>query len=311
MFHPSCIRWALRSLHPEQILNIIVAGPYVGFASMMWTDRPHLEVLAPVLPLFYHHTDVGMWERAARYFGAGKKAIYALKHYYQHTLPSINNLQPEDRPNPAYPYQTEYTSLKDSSKHRFKYICKLHEDKLIFRAIRMRGNDICIKFVHQYSRDVHLKCSALGFAPTLHGFESLPGGWYMVVMDFVDGTYELLEDSPFKLSFSTEVGEKLASLHQAGYVHGDIRATNIMVKKNGEQGIMLLDCDWAGVIGEIRYPMNVNVTDVRRPEGAIDKQLILAKHDMAMISYMSNDSVHPVAFIWYYRSILCLFVHCQ
>ena len=227
------------------------------------------------------------------------------------TLPSINNLQPEDRPNPAYPYQTEYTSLKDSSKHRFKYICKLHEDKLIFRAIRMRGNDICIKFVHQYSRDVHLKCSALGFAPTLHGFESLPGGWYMVVMDFVDGTYELLEDSPFKLSFSTEVGEKLASLHQAGYVHGDIRATNIMVKKNGEQGIMLLDCDWAGVIGEIRYPMNVNVTDVRRPEGAIDKQLILAEHDMAMISYMSNDSVHPVAFIWYYRSILCLFVHCQ
>ena len=82
------------------------------------------------------------------------------------------------------------------------------------------------------------------------------------------------------------------SLHQAGYVHGDIRATNIMVKKSGEKGMMLLDFDWAGAIGEIQYPMNVNITDIRRPEGAIDKQLVLAEHDMAMIVYMFNDFIH-------------------
>ena len=279
-------------MHPERILNIIVAGPYVGFAGAMWTDRPHLQVLAPVLPLFYHHTDVKMRERAARYFGAAKKAIYALKHYYEHTLPSICNLPPDSRPNPAFPYQTEYVSLQDSSNQMFKYVCQLDADKLVFHATGMSGNDICVKFVRQYSKDAHLKCSALGFAPTLQGFESLPGGWYMVVMDFVDDAYELLEDSYFKPSFSTEVREKLTSLHQAGYVHGDIRATNIMVKKNGEQGIMLLDFDWAGEIGEIRYPMNVNITEIRRPNGAIDKQLVLAEHDMAMIAYMFNDSVH-------------------
>jgi hypothetical protein len=254
----------------------------------MWTDRPHLQVLAPVLPLFYHHTDVEMRERAARYFGAAKKAINALKNYYEHVLPSIHDLDPIDRPNPAFPHQREYTSLEDSTIQTFKYLGQLDTDKPVFRGNGISG-DICVKFVRQYSKDAHLKCSALGFAPRLRGFESLPGGWCMVVMDFVDDAYELLEDSLFKLSFSTEVREKLASLHQAGYVHGDIRATNIMVKKNGERGIMLLDFDWAGVIGEMRYPMNVNITEVRRPSGAIDKQLVLAEHDMAMVEYMFDS----------------------
>ena len=91
----------------------------------------------------------------------------------------------------------------------------------------------------------------LGFALALQGFESLAGGWYMVLMDFIDDTYELLEDSSFKILFSTEVRERLTFLHQVGYVHGDVQATNIMVKKSGELGIMPLDFDWAGVIGEI------------------------------------------------------------
>jgi hypothetical protein len=209
-------------LHPERILNIIVAGPYIGFADAMWMDCPHLQVLVPVLPLFYHHTDVKMQERAACYFSASKKAIYALKHYYEPTLPSICNLLPDSRPNPAFPYQMEYASLQDSSNQMFKYVCQLDVDKLVFHATGMSGNDICIKFICQYSKDAHLKCSMLRFVLTLQGFESLPGGWYMVVMDFIDDAYELLEDSYFKPSFLTEVREKLTTLYQAEYVHSDI-----------------------------------------------------------------------------------------
>ena len=252
----------------------------------MWTDRPHIEVLAPTLPLFYHRTDVEMRERAARYLGAAKKAINALKGYYTEVLPSIHKLLPMDRPNPTFPYQKEYTSLKDSTKQTFEYMRQLSTDKLVFRGVGVNDTNVCVKFVRRYSKDVHLKCSALGFAPALLGFESLPGGWHMVVMDFVDDTYELLDDSAFKHLFSNEVRERLVQLHQAGWVHGDVRATNIMVKKNGQPGIMLLDFDWAGKIGEVRYPMNVNVTEVRRPDGAIDKKLVLAEHDMAMIGYM-------------------------
>ncbi|KIJ63840.1 hypothetical protein HYDPIDRAFT_67875, partial [Hydnomerulius pinastri MD-312] len=50
----------------------------------------------------------------------------------------------------------------------------------------------------------------------------------------------------------------LTRLHQKGYVHGDVRDTNIMVSRSNKAKFMLVDFDWAGKIGEVRYPMNVN-----------------------------------------------------
>ena len=47
-------------------------------------------------------------------------------------------------------------------------------------------------------------------------------------------------------------------LHQVGYVYGDLRDTNLMVRKDGQSGFMLVDFDWAGKFGEVCYPMNVN-----------------------------------------------------
>src|ERR1700732_1646428 len=81
----------------------------------------------------------------------------------------------------------KYISLLDSTGHAFKYAAFLDEDKLIFRG-RDGGDDICIKFVRRYSKDAHLKCASLGFAPTLRGFQSIPGEWYMVIMDYIDDT---------------------------------------------------------------------------------------------------------------------------
>jgi serine/threonine protein kinase len=223
--------------------------------------------------------------QAARCFGAAKKAILALKNYYQSQLPYISGLLPAQRPNLAFPHPSQYVSLDDGTTHTFKYLSHLHEDKLVFSGTA--GNTkICIKFVRRYSKEAHLVCSSLGFAPTLRGFELIPGGWYMVVMDFIDDMYHDLKDSPTKASFEAEVREKVTNLHQAGYVHGDIRNTNIMVKKNGSRGIILVDFDWAGAIGEARYPMNVNDVDIKRPYGAHDNELIMAQHDMLMIDFM-------------------------
>ena len=265
-------------------------GAHVGFAGAVWTDRPHLQVLSPVLPLFYHATDVNMRMRAARYFGAAKKAIAALRHYYEHELGALDMLDPHNRPMPTFPHPTQYHSPLDSTSHTFKYAAFLDKDKLIFRG-RDGDDDICIKFVRRYSKDAHLKCSSLGFAPTLRGFQPVPGGWYMVVMDYVGDTYQELDDSPAKASYLAEVREKVISLHQAGYVHGDIRTTNIMVKKDREPGILLVDFDWAGVIREVRYPMNVNKEGITRPDGACDGELILSDHDIQMVEIMFKDYV--------------------
>jgi serine/threonine protein kinase len=258
-----------------------VTGAHIGFAGAVWTDRPHLQVLSPTLPLFYHATDVTMRTMAARYFGAAKKAILALKRYYKSELPNINPLNNANRPDPVFPHPTRYASLEDSTPRTFKYLSHLDNDKLIFSG-KENDDDICIKFVRRYSKDAHLKCSELGFAPALRGFERIDGGWYMVVMDLLDETYRDLHDSPRKATFSEEILEKVVTLHQAGYVHGDIRTTNIMVKRSGS-GIMLVDFDWAGVIGEVRYPMNVNTEEIKRPRGVYDNELIMPAHDTEMV----------------------------
>ena len=56
--------------------------------------------------------------------------------------------------------------------------------KLIFRGkISDTHEKICIKFVQCYSAEVHKFCASINCAPRLLGFESLDGGWYMVVME--------------------------------------------------------------------------------------------------------------------------------
>ncbi|KAF8308850.1 uncharacterized protein EI90DRAFT_3107321, partial [Cantharellus anzutake] len=223
--------------------------------------------------------------QTARFLGAAKKAILVLKNYYESQLACTTAPSPAQPPNVEFPHPTHFLSLDNVTNHSFEYLSPLNEEKLVFYGTA--GDDkICIKFVRRYSKDAHHTCSLLGFAPALRGFQSIPGGWSMVVMDFIDNTYHELEDSYAKASFETEIRTKVTSLHQAGYVHGDIRTTNIMVRKDGKPGILLVDFDWAGKIEEVRYPMNMNNVDIKRPEGASDDQLIKAEHDIAMIGYM-------------------------
>jgi hypothetical protein len=59
-----------------------------------------------------------------------------------------------------------------------------------------------------------------------------------------------------------------------------------MVRKDGEAGFMLVDFDWAGKIGEVWYPININITGVTRPKGVLDGELITAEHDIKMLRYM-------------------------
>ena len=49
---------------------------------------------------------------------------------------------------------------------------------------------------------------------------------------------------------------------------------------------MLVDFDWAGKIGEVPYPSNINIIEVMRPEGVVDDELMTAEHDMEMLDYM-------------------------
>lgn len=158
-----------------------------------------------------------------------------------------------------------------------------HIDRLLFCGKQDSGL-ICIKFVQIYSRPAHEHLATLKCAPKLRGFQSIGGGWSLVVMDMLSG-YETLHDykggKPHSSAVET-LRNNLCSLHGAGYVHGDIRHTNIMVSGSGDH-LMVVDFDWAGEAGVARYPSLVNFRDIDRPSDARDGLPITKEHDHFMI----------------------------
>ncbi|KAI5986002.1 hypothetical protein EDC04DRAFT_2589995 [Pisolithus marmoratus] len=269
-------------------LIITLFGPHLSFSGAVWTDRPNYQILSTVLPLFWHPTDTVMRQSAARRIGAFTKACQRLKELYvnyNRTPENFKDLQPE------FPHPRCYKILDKQDWVHFRYIHSLEASKLLFIVETDAGQKLCVKFARSYNRVVHEQCAAWGISPSLKGLEAVPGGWHMVVMDLLEG-YECLYDIRHNLSreqrerLRDELRRSLQKLHQIGLVHGDVRDANVMVTKD-RLGWMLVDFDWSGKIEEVRYPMNVNRgLGLRRPEGALDGELILANHDMEMLDYM-------------------------
>ena len=255
-------------------------GAHIGFAGAVYTDGPSAEVLSVTLPLCVPETDVELRTLAARHFGALKKAVFSLSQCYdQKSSGTLHSL-----PDARYPFKSSFTALHTSTECRFEYLSPI-SGKLVFLAKTENGEKVCVKFARQYSMEAHSICASMGFAPALKGFERVAGGWYMIVMDAITDEFSLL-DSP-TASLYEPIKEKVVALHQRGYVHGDLRDTNLMVRKDGAPEIILFDFDWAGEIGEVRYPINVNRgPDLLRPDGAYDGELITAEHDMEMLDIM-------------------------
>ena len=163
------------------------------------------------------------------------------------------------------------------------------------------GTAICIKFVTRYCEEGHEFLAAKGFAPKLHAVERLPGGLYMVVMDDISEEYvslfNLIRDNPSLLSeehlgsrrsLSDKIRQCLWQLHQAGFVHGDIRDTNVMAKWDGfnDWSFLVVDYDSCGKITQVRYPLNLNTMSVQRPEGATGGAIIEVEHDLEMLDHI-------------------------
>ena len=173
----------------------------------------------------------------ARHVGALSNTPQSLKSCYdpgcKTALPCPDpNLEFLDSkfPNLIFPYSYSDTCMETSSTRHFTYTSQMDTTKLLFAAQTTNKEKICIKFVRRYSKDVHERCASEHFAPALYGFESLPGGWYMIVMEMIGEGYCCLGESSVFHSHYHEITTKLVSLHQVSLVHGDIHDTNIMVK---------------------------------------------------------------------------------
>jgi serine/threonine protein kinase len=260
----------------------------------MLTEKFDVNVLGPILPLFYHRTDIDLQIRCAKMFGALKNSATALKEYYEHPIP-------QSFVDARFPWITQYDTITTPTETReYKYLCQMDGRTLLYICQHIHDKKrILVKFVQTYSKDAHLASAAKDGAPTLLGYRDvLSCGWSVVVM-------ELLEEadwvSGLKISDSAEqhmvcdkVKEHVLALHQQGFVHGDIQPQNVLVKYrdpgHGDTlSVRLVDFDWAGETNKAKYPFHVNPDlgyGLKRPSGVKGGGIITMEHDLAMVELM-------------------------
>ncbi|KAG1893043.1 uncharacterized protein F5891DRAFT_1196929 [Suillus fuscotomentosus] len=160
---------------------------------------------------------------AARTFGALKIAVEKLTKLYSCPIPS---LETED-PYLKCPYPRSYTNSTGFIQE-FRYDeTQILRDQLIFFGETIgdaAGSKICIKFVRHYSPQAHKFCASKGNAPKLIAYNSLPDGWNLVIMDALG----VLDCQPLKETITCLIRE--LHNHNDGYVHGDLRYTNFVVR---------------------------------------------------------------------------------
>src|SRR5262249_4654483 len=143
-----------------------------------------------------------------------------------------------------------------------------------------------------------LWCAEEGFAPELIAFEQLPGGWYMVVMDFLDDSWitaaQMRTDTEtLPEDLEDKVHAAITKLHQNHMVHGDLRDTNLLIKQARRSGsdFMLIDYDRAGGQGQVTYPRNINKGErLCRPDEVEDGKPICSHHDIFMLHHLFRVS---------------------
>jgi len=178
---------------------------------------------------------------------------------------------------------------------KIRYTSRMDPQKLLFVAEHETGEEIMVKFSKTYSFEAHQYYSDRLIAPELFLYKGLVGGWKMVVMEpmdiercavYADRHQDCDIPFPQAAQVHTTLENAVETLHSGGFVHGDIHNTNLLVKMDGGSGVLIVDFDWAGKAGEIRYPMHVNRVNVARPEGARGGCFIMPEHDVEMVDIM-------------------------
>ncbi|CAG7849900.1 SubName: Full=Uncharacterized protein {ECO:0000313/EMBL:CCA77651.1} [Serendipita indica DSM 11827] len=278
----------IKKRKPEEVgrtpcFLVYYIGTNIGFAGAVVGMKPQFEPLTSNLSFEANHHDRRRLEPLVRALCALQQGVKLLQDVY---LPNENSLPPRGF---MYPYRDFYTD--GQCKVTFEYSRRLNPAKLLFQCVRKEDQmPLCVKFTLKYTKEAHQVCSDQGVAPKLYSVERLPGGWWMVVMEYLSEEEYTMRSSVDVdvVKFKEAIKGVVGFLHRSGFVHGDIRACNIMIRREWDDGIgmrnvKLVDFDWAGKDGEARYPANVNYEQIVRPKDARDGLPITKEHDLEMI----------------------------
>jgi len=167
---------------------IIISGSEVRFYGIVLLGHQYRSVtLTPALSCLSAGTEG--WERKAIYraFAAASVLQARILEDAQRFITSL----PPQIPDGTHhlPAITKLPKWRASGFLDFQ-INAFYRDRLpsrlLYTACTTDSNStILVKFVQNYSIDLHQFCAELGRAPKIFGFETLPGGWYAIAMELV------------------------------------------------------------------------------------------------------------------------------
>ncbi|KAL5468668.1 hypothetical protein EMCRGX_G029768 [Ephydatia muelleri] len=131
---------------------------------------------------------------------------------------------------------------------------------------------VIVKFTNTYGDEVHKCMAESGFAPQLIAVHDLPPNWKVVIMDELQNRMDIGKDKYAVVRAAIKI------LHENGYVHGDLRLSNMFSCTNTESRIAVIDYDWAGKANEAKYPLWMNPA-CNWPQGASCGGIITVDHD--------------------------------
>jgi len=250
--------------HQLPCLLLDISGPLLGIYGVMNTDDEHVicEPLCPILPLHDVDNDL-IRPLVSRVCAALRIAIDSLKTMDPSGLST-------------FPYKTSSVQI-DGEPITFRYVKRL--ERYVF-LVEYSGADrstykAIAKFTKGYGKDVHEYCAKSGFAPKLLAYEEkLPANWSFVLMEYVEMEPISKMD---RADRKKQLYHILQSLQSGGFVHGDLRHTNLCWNR-AENRVILIDFDWSGKNGEKCYPCDMN-PELDWPVGASTGKVLSFAHD--------------------------------
>lgn len=189
-------------------------------------------------------------------YAAFTAASVLLSHIKKEVMELVNKPPPEIKGCRFLPCRSSL--LRPNSQERIKFKILNHfpqreQDRLLFIAETIDGEEILVKFTRRYSPELHKFCEGKGHAPALLGFESLAGGFFGVAMEYIKNGLgiHLSQRVEKHKEWAKQLKNLVDAFHTENLVHGDLRCPNIICDENR---VMLIDFDWGGKLGEVSYP---------------------------------------------------------
>ncbi|KAF7419402.1 hypothetical protein PC9H_001992 [Pleurotus ostreatus] len=270
-------------------------GPNIQVYGGVWLLKGYVEVISHSLPLHFNEFDTEAIEDLLRFMTALRGLFESLCEVYRNPQNHV-----VDGTQIEFPYPRSYVANvpQDSTSAtgktiQFTYTKRISPIRLVFAArTDGDGEDIIIKFgFGKYGAETHKAAAAAGIAPALLSYSDLPGGIWMVVMRPLPAQFKsCLHVEDFSEPCQAVIKAAVDRLHDSGHVHGDLRDSNVWIANDGDRwDCQIIDYDWAGVVGDVRYPLGVFISEgVWRPRAHMDGDLITLSDDSATLSEFLN-----------------------